>query len=231
MIKVLKACLFDLDGVLVDTAKYHFLAWKRLADELNIPFSIDDNEQLKGVSRMRSLEIILELGKCSLSEGDKASLADKKNTWYVDLLSQMNHSELLPGVLELLDELKKHEIKIALGSASKNAMMILEKLGITGYFDAIVDGHQVERAKPDPEVFLLGAEKLSIPPYDCIVFEDAVAGIQAAQNAKMLAIGVGSEKILKRADYVVKDLRSLDYTFLKDFYFKHRKEASPTLLK
>ncbi len=200
------ACLFDLDGVLVDTAKYHFLAWKRLADELNIPFDEEDNERLKGVSRMASLEIILSLGDVSLTEKEKVELATKKNEWYRAYILKMDPSEILPGALELLEDLRERGIKLALGSASKNAPTILEVTGLAPYFDAVVDGNSVSKAKPDPEVFLIGARSLGVEPVRCVVFEDAIAGIEAAKNAGMLAIGVGDPETLTEADHVVPNL-------------------------
>lgn len=167
----LQLAIFDLDGVICDTAKYHYLAWKRLAQELGFDFTEKDNERLKGVSRMRSLEILLEVGGLEKTEEEKAKLAEKKNTWYVEYILQMDSSELLPGVLDFLEELKENEVKLALGSASKNARTILQRLGITPLFDAIVDGNLVTKAKPDPEVFTLGAELLGIPPENAVVFE------------------------------------------------------------
>lgn len=198
-----KACIFDLDGVLVDTAKYHFLAWKRLADELNIQFTEKDNERLKGVSRMRSLEIILEIGQVTLTEQEKADMAAKKNEWYVDYISHMNHNEILPGVEDFLNWLKEMQIKIALGSASKNTPLILERTGLLKYFDAIVDGNDVSAAKPDPEVFLLGAKKLGLMPQSCLVFEDAQAGIEAALAGDMKVVAVGHSDDLKGGTYYI----------------------------
>lgn len=221
-----KACLFDLDGVIVDTAKYHFLAWKRLSEELGINFTIEDNERLKGVSRMRSLDIILEIGGLNLSDTEKNELASKKNNWYVDYLVDMKKSEILPGVLSLINELKSNQIKIALGSASKNSAFILKQLEISDYFDAIVDGNSVSKAKPDPEVFLNGASLLNTKPNECIVFEDAIAGIEAAKNANMLAIGIGSKDTLHMADHVVGDLLELDYTFLKNLFLAKKATSS-----
>ena len=176
----MKACIFDLDGVIVDTAKYHYLAWKDLADKLGFNFTIEHNERLKGVSRMDSLEILLEIGDISLTAEEKERYAHEKNELYRSYILKMERDEILPGILPFLDELKANDIKIALGSASKNAGTILEKVGITQYFDAIVDGTKVSKAKPDPQVFLLGAELLNVEPKDCIVFEDAEAGVEAA---------------------------------------------------
>lgn len=195
--------LFDLDGVLVDTAKYHYLAWKDLANTMGIPFTVEDNERLKGVSRMRSLEIILEIGNRTLPEEEKGALCAKKNGAYLEYIYKLSQEELLPGVREFLTDAKQRGYKIALGSASKNSMLILERLGIASLFDAIIDGTKVSKAKPDPEVFAKGAEALDLPCESCIVFEDAVAGIQAAHNAGMKAVGVGTRDRLPEADYVI----------------------------
>lgn len=210
----LQLAIFDLDGVICDTAKYHYLAWKRLAQELGFDFTEKDNERLKGVSRMRSLEILLEVGGLEKTEEEKAKLAEKKNTWYVEYILQMDSSELLPGVLDFLEELKENEVKLALGSASKNARTILQRLGITPLFDAIVDGNLVTKAKPDPEVFTLGAELLGIPPENAVVFEDAEAGIEAALAAGMKVIGVGDPKVLKHAQHVITGFASFRFADL-----------------
>lgn len=195
--------LFDLDGVLVDTAKYHYLAWKRLADELNIPFDEKDNERLKGVSRMASLEIILELGHREMSPAEKEACCTSKNQWYVEYISRLKKEELLPGVEDFLRSAREAGVGIALGSASKNSPLILERLGITPLFDAIVDGTRVHRAKPDPEVFLTGASDLKLPPEHCVVFEDAAAGIEAAHRGGMHAVGIGDPEILAAADIIL----------------------------
>ncbi|MBU3188030.1 beta-phosphoglucomutase [Clostridium bowmanii] len=202
----IKACLFDLDGVVVDTAKYHYLAWKRLASSLGFDFTKEDNERLKGVSRMRSLEILLSIGKVNPSEGKKIMMAQEKNSWYVEYISKLDESEILPGVKDFLIELRRNGIKIALGSASKNSMMILNNLNLTSYFDAIVDGNKVSKAKPDPEVFLLGASELKVQPSECVVFEDAQAGIDAAKAANMKVIGIGQKGVLLNADKIFEGL-------------------------
>ncbi|WP_432667097.1 beta-phosphoglucomutase [Wukongibacter baidiensis] len=206
----IRAAIFDLDGVIVDTAKYHFLAWKRLAEELDINFTLEDNERLKGVSRMRSLEIILEIGGKTYDQDFKEKLAASKNTWYKEYIEKMDESELLEGAKEFIETLKNNGIKVALGSASKNAMMILTKLNILNYFDAIIDGTKVKNAKPDPEVFLLGAEAVGAKPEDCIVFEDAEAGIEAAKRAGMIAIGIGKSDTLKDSDLQIDGLHEMD---------------------
>lgn len=201
--KKIAACLFDLDGVLVDTARYHFLAWKKLAEELGIEFTLEHNELLKGVSRMDSLNIILNLGKLHLPQEKKNELADQKNKVYLEYIMQMDDDEILPGVKEFLTDLRRKNIGIALGSASKNAPLILERLKIENLFDAVIDGTKVSKAKPDPEVFLKGAEALAVNPEECIVFEDAIAGIDAACNAGMMSVGVGDPQTLSRANLVI----------------------------
>jgi beta-phosphoglucomutase len=199
----ISACIFDLDGVVVDTAKYHYIAWKSLANELGFDFTEEDNEKLKGVSRMTSLDILLEIGGVELDEKIKLELADKKNKNYVEYILKMTPDEILPGVKDFFNELKKRGIKIALGSASKNAMTILNQLELTDYFDAVVDGTHVSNAKPDPEVFLKGAELLGVSPLECIVFEDAEAGVEAAINGNMKCVGIGSPDVLGKANIVV----------------------------
>lgn len=206
--------IFDLDGVLVDTAKYHYLAWKQLADRLNIPFTKEDNEQLKGVSRVKSLEILLSLGSKNYTENERKQFMDQKNETYVRYISHMDESEILPGVVELLNQLKRKKIKIALGSASKNSELILKNTKLQDYFDVIVNGNDVSKAKPDPEVFLLGAKKIGIPANQCMVFEDAKAGIEAAKQAGMLAIGVGTQENLPNADILVKNLEEIELSEL-----------------
>ncbi|NLJ10054.1 MAG: beta-phosphoglucomutase [Treponema sp.] len=202
----MKGVIFDLDGVLVDTAVYHFMAWKRLAKELNIDFTESDNERLKGVSRMRSLEILLELGHISASEEEKKLLAEKKNSWYMEMLQNLTEDHLLPGARSLLNYLKTNGYKIALGSASKNARFILMKLGIQSFFDVIVDGNRVVNAKPDPEVFIKAADDLGLPYRQCVVFEDSLAGIEAAKSAGMKVVAVGNQDLLPGADWYIQKL-------------------------
>lgn len=209
------ACIFDLDGVLVDTAKYHFKAWKRLTDKLGIDFTEDDNERLKGVSRMASLEIILDIGNMELDERKKLEYATLKNNWYIEYISKMTPSEILPGCVQFIRELKKANIRIAIGSASKNTPMILERVGIQGMFDAVADGNNITKAKPDPEVFLKAAEMVGIKPENCMVFEDAVAGVQAALNAGMKCIGIGSPEVLTKAHFVLPGLYEMNIEKLR----------------
>ena len=199
----ISACIFDLDGVVVDTAKYHYIAWKSLANELGFDFTEEDNERLKGVSRMTSLDILLGIGKVELDEATKLKLAEKKNKNYLEYILKMTPDEILPGVKEFMNELRSKGVKIALGSASKNAMTILNQLELTNYFDAIVDGTHVSNAKPDPEVFLKGAQLLKVDPANCVVFEDAEAGVEAAINGNMKCVGIGSPEVLGKANIVV----------------------------
>ena len=200
---MIEACIFDLDGVVVDTAKYHFIAWKALARELGFDFTLADNERLKGVSRMQSLDILLEIGGKQFTQSEKIAMAEKKNTLYVSYIEKMSPEETLPGVEKFLQELRKRGIKTALGSASKNAPLILERIGLAGWFDVIVDGNSISEAKPNPEVFLKGAEKLGIIPEHCVVFEDAIAGVEAARNANMYCVGIGEPQNLGLADLVI----------------------------
>ena len=209
-----KAFIFDLDGVIVDTAKYHYLAWKKIASELGIEFTHEHNELLKGVSRVRSLDIILGLGEVDASQAQKDQWLIQKNEDYLSYLVDMDQSEILPGVMSVLKFLKANHQPIALGSASKNARPILEKTGILSYFDAIVDGNDVSNAKPDPEVFLQAAQKLGISNEKSIVFEDSVAGIQAANIASMTSIGIGEASILNEAKFNFQDFTYIDEAFL-----------------
>ena len=203
---LINAFLFDLDGVIVDTAVFHYKAWKRMANTLGFDIDEEFNETLKGISRMDSLNAILKHGNFEMSEDDKLKYAKIKNDWYLELVNQMTENEVLPGVKQFLEESRKNGIKIALGSASKNAGLILEKTGILSYFDALIDGNHVSKSKPDPEVFLKGAEALDCKPESCVVFEDAYAGVQAAKAANMLAVGIGNPNILTNADIVIKGL-------------------------
>ena len=211
--KKIEACIFDLDGVIVDTAKYHYIAWRALAEELGFTFTNQDNERLKGVSRMQSLEILLEIGGTQFTETEKLVMAHRKNTLYVSYIEKMTPEEILPGVREFLQELRNKGIKVALGSASKNSPMILEKIQLMGMFDAVVDGNSIMEAKPNPEVFLKGAERLGVEPTHCVVFEDAIAGIEAARNADMYCVGIGEPETLAMADLVIPGFKG--FTFEK----------------
>lgn len=205
--------IFDLDGVIVDTAKYHYLAWKSLTDNLGFEFTEAHNELLKGVSRVRSLEILLNIGKVTLSENQKQDILVTKNEDYLSYIYKMGADEILPGVEDLLHTLDRLNIKYVLGSASKNAPLILNQVGLFDRFRGIVDGNSVSKAKPDPEVFLIGAEKLNLKPEQCIVFEDAIAGIEAANRANMISVGVGDEETLSNADFNFKNLTEIPADF------------------
>ena len=200
---LIKACIFDLDGVIVDTARYHYLAWKRLAKELGIDLTLEDNERLKGVSRMRSMEIILEIGGISIGEHEKERLANKKNTWFVDYIERMAPEEIFPGVKLLIKEMRELGIKTALASSSKNAKTVIQLLHIRNEFDVVVDGTMITHTKPHPEIFLLAADRLGVEPEACLVFEDAEAGVEAALAAGMKCVGVGSPVMLKEANRIV----------------------------
>ena len=205
----IKACIFDLDGVIVDTAVYHYKAWKRLANELGFDLTEEQNEKLKGVSRVRSLELILQWGGVTKTKAEQEMLAARKNEWYVEMINRMTPDELLPGAKEFLIACREAGLKTALGSASKNSGTILDKVGIAGLFDAVIDGNSVSKPKPDPEVFLKGAEELGIAPLNCVVFEDAIAGVEAAKNGGMKAVGVGSPDVLGEADLVISGLNEM----------------------
>ncbi|MFW5632016.1 MAG: beta-phosphoglucomutase [Acetivibrio ethanolgignens] len=196
-----KGLLFDLDGVIVDTAKYHYLAWKEIADELGIDFTEQDNERLKGVSRMQSFEIVLEVGGKTMSREEKEQYCEKKNEVYLTYIRKLKESEILPGIRAFLEDVKEKGYKIALGSASKNSRLILDRLHLTEIFDEIIDGTKTSKAKPDPEVFVLGAKALGFACEECIVFEDAKAGIEAAHAGGMQAVGIGSRSRLPEADF------------------------------
>ena len=204
---MIEACIFDLDGVIVDTAVYHYQAWKRLANELGFDFTEAQNERLKGISRMRSLELILEWGGIHKTAAEQQALATRKNDWYVEMINQMTPQEILPGAKEFLEAARSAGLKTALGSASKNSSAILERTGLLLLFDAIVDGNTVTASKPDPEVFLKGAAALGIAPAHCVVCEDAIAGIEAAKAAGMKSVGIGERETLTGADTVVPGLK------------------------
>lgn len=212
---MIKACIFDLDGVIVDTAKYHYQAWKRLAAEFGYDLTEEENEHLKGVSRMKSLDIILDLAGVTVDDATKQALADKKNNWYVELISKMTPDEILPGAKEFLEKIRTLGIKTAIGSASKNTPAILKYIGLEDFFDVVIDGNKVSAPKPDPEVFLKGAEALHLDPSECVVFEDAKAGIEAALNGNMHVIGIGSPDVLSAADHVVPALADMKMEYLE----------------
>jgi len=207
--------IFDLDGVIVDTAKYHYLAWRNLAQELGFEFTEEQNELFKGVSRKRCLEILLDIGNVDATQKQFDQWMIEKNEDYLRYIEKMNASEILPDVTRVLEFLKERQIPVALGSASKNARPILEKVDLLHYFDSIVDGNNVSKAKPDPEVFLIAAEELGVPSKNCVVFEDAVAGIQAANAAKMVSIGIGNKNVLSEAIHNFRDFTEMDSDFLE----------------
>ncbi len=211
----IKACIFDLDGVIVDTAIYHYKAWRRLANSLDFDFTTEQNEELKGISRIESLKIILRWGSMQKSIEEMEELATKKNDWYVAMIKEMTPAQILPGAKEFLDEVKANDYLVALGSASKNSSLILKQIGLTSYFDVLVDGNKVTKSKPDPEVFLTAARELSTEPENCVVFEDAIAGVQAANAGNMKAVGIGEKKILNEADLVISGLHEMTIEKLK----------------
>ena len=217
---MLKACLFDLDGVLVDTARHHFIAWKQLAEsKIGVAFTHEDNEALKGLSRVESLEYILTKSHHSFSDEEKLSMMHEKNEIYLEAVSQLTPKDLLPGALQLLQSLKANAIQTALGSASKNAPLIIEKLGIASYLDAIVDGNVVSASKPNPEVFLKGASLLGVLPSETVVFEDAVSGVAAAKTGGFFCVGIGEAAALPQADFVVPDLSHITIEKLEQSFF------------
>lgn len=213
----LKGCLFDMDGVIVDSAAHHFVAWKRLAEELSIPFTEEDNHALKGLSRVDSLEHILRLGQLQLDEKTKLKLMAQKNAWYLELIKGMRAKDILPGARELIEELVAEGIKVGLGSSSRNAQLILDNVGLTPLFDTVVDGNHITLSKPDPEVFVKGALALKLKPSEIVVFEDAESGVKAAKTGGFFAIGIGSEEQLGQADVVVPSMKEVTLHELKSW--------------
>lgn len=211
----IQACIFDLDGVIVDTARFHFLAWRRLANALGFDFDEQANEQLKGVGRMESLDIILGWGGIHLTEEEKGEWAARKNGWYLEYISTMSPSDILEGALAFLQDVKEHGIRVALGSSSKNARSILRYTGLADFFEVVVDGTRTTRTKPDPQIFLLGATDLGIPPSRCVVFEDAQSGIDAALAGGFYAVGVGRQESLGHAHLVVPGFQNLSWPDLE----------------
>lgn len=202
-----KAVIFDLDGVITDTAHYHYLAWKRLAESQGIPFDEAFNEELKGVDRMGSLALILARGSRSYSQEEKLALADAKNRHYQELIATMTPQDLLPGALDTLEAVRAAGLKTGLASVSKNAFTVLDRLGIRERFDTVVDAARIANSKPHPEIFLTAAAQLGLAPQDCLGVEDAVAGVASIKDAGMVAVGVGSPEVLRRADYVIPTMR------------------------
>lgn len=207
----MKGVIFDLDGVLVSTDELHFQAWKRLAEELGITtFTRADNVRQRGVSRMASLEVVLEKSERQYNEEEKIELADRKNGYYVEMLNELDDSALLPGAKETLQMLRKEGILTAVGSASKNAPLILEKTGLLPLIDKISCGLDVTKSKPDPEVFLVAAKKMELTPEECLVVEDAAAGVEAAKNGGMKSLGVGPHHAELGADYDSENLSTVN---------------------
>lgn len=215
---MLKAVLFDLDGVITDSAQYHYLAWKQLADKLGIPFDEVYNEKLKGVSRMDSLNLILRNGnmECFFSEEEKEVLAEEKNNNYKKLISRITPADILPGIKELLVELKDHNVKTCVCSVSKNAFYIIERLGLNGYFDHIIDAAKIKNAKPESDIFAIGAYILQADPVNCVGIEDAKAGIEAIHKAGIKAVGVGNCEQMQEADLILENTGKLNYHILNE---------------
>jgi beta-phosphoglucomutase len=207
----LKAVIFDLDGVITDTARYHYLAWRKVAHELGIYFDERINERLKGVDRLQSLEIVLERADRGFTAEEKQQWADRKNEYYKELIGRMTPTEIAPGARELLVTLKEKGIKTGLASVSKNAQTVIEKLQIKEHFDYMADAAQIQKGKPDPEIFLTVAENIQVEAGNCIGVEDAAAGIKAIKAAGMFAVGVGDPKILNEADEVISGLSEFDF--------------------
>lgn len=208
-------CLFDMDGVIVDSAAHHFTAWKRLADEMSIPFTEEDNHALKGLSRVDSLEHILRLGNLQVDERTKQRLMDQKNAWYLELIEGMRAQDILPGAKELVEELVEEGIGVGLGSSSRNAQLILDNVGLTPLFDVVVDGNHLTLSKPDPEVFLKGAAGLDASPADCVVFEDAPSGVEAGKAGGFFVVGVGEPEVLAGADVVIPSMDGFTLSSLR----------------
>lgn len=209
-----KAFIFDLDGVIVDTAKFHYLAWRNLAKQFTYDFTEEENEQFKGVSRVRSLELLLEMANYTATQDEKNQWLSQKNDEYLSYINTMDESEILPDVPRVLDYLWSKNQGVALGSASKNARPILKRLNLLNKFQAIIDGNDVTAAKPDPQVFTKGASALQTGYEHCIVFEDSIAGVQAANTAGMISIGIGDVSVLHEADYIFSDFTEISNEFL-----------------
>lgn len=222
---MIKACIFDLDGVICDTAKYHFIAWQHIAQKLGIEFNEIDNESLKGVSRVDSLNQILKKGNITITDEEFEKALIEKNDEYLSLVLQMQPDEILPGVEAFLISLQENNIKIVLGSASKNAPLILEKIALTHYFEAVIDGNQVEKGKPSPEVFLKGARAVNVAPENTVVFEDAVAGVEAANRGNFMSVGVGDDHVLRNAKLVISGFENFNLAMLQAEFDKHIKVA------
>ncbi|MCB0641346.1 MAG: beta-phosphoglucomutase [Phaeodactylibacter sp.] len=198
----IQACIFDLDGVIVDTARFHFVAWRRMANALGFDFDEARNERLKGVSRVGSMKLILQWGGISLSHAEREMWMQQKNEWYLEQVRGMGPQDILEGALEFLEAAKSSGLQVALGSASKNAQLVLKQVGLADFFSTVVDGTQTTRSKPDPQVFQLGAERMNCATDEVVVFEDAFKGIEAAKNGNFMAVGIGEPEVLTNADLV-----------------------------
>ena len=203
--------IFDLDGVIVSTDNCHYLAWKKMADEEGVPFDRTINERLRGVSRMESLEIILEKAEKAYTAEEKTELAARKNAYYVELIGSLTENDILPGALETINMLKARGIQVAIGSSSRNTPIILRQIGLSDAFDAVADGNAIKNSKPDPEVFLLAAKLLNLDPKNCLVVEDADAGIEAGLGGGMRTLGVGSASENPKATFAASDLSKADF--------------------
>jgi beta-phosphoglucomutase len=226
--ELLKAVIFDLDGVITDTAEYHYLAWKAIAEELNISFFRKFNEELKGISRMDSLEKILLLGgrEMDFTLEQKIALSVKKNTHYCRLIEGITPDDILPCIKELIVKIKQQGLKLGLASVSKNALTVLNRLELTEYFDTIVDAQGIKRGKPDPEIFLTAAKQLGVEPLFCIGIEDASAGIESIKSAGMFAVGVGNKDTLAKADLVYASTAKLTLKEISNEYHKNLEPSS-----
>lgn len=210
----IKGCIFNLDGVIVDTAKYHYTAWRRLANQLGFDFSPEQHEELRGLSRMASLEKILEWGDIYMTEAEKLHWADVKNNWYVELISNLRPGDVLPGALLFLRQVREAGLKIALSSASRSARQVLRTTQLEAYFDAIIDGYNIRKVKPDPESFLLAAQALGLPPSACLVFEDAALGVQAGVAGGFTVIGIGKPEYLPNAHLIIPGFENVTWNNL-----------------
>jgi beta-phosphoglucomutase len=215
---MIRAVLFDLDGVLVSTDEYHYRSWKKLSKEEGFDFFDHEfNHKFRGVARMECVEIITKASGKHYTPEQKQELADRKNKYFADSLSTVTTEVLLPGALSTLQELKKRGIKVAVASNSRNAKTIIEQSKIKDFLDTIVDGYDIKNSKPDPEVFLLAAKNVGIPPSECLVVEDAVAGIESARRAGMKALGIGTKERLPNVDVVIPDLSAISVDDLLKF--------------
>lgn len=206
---MIRGVIFDLDGVLVTTDELHYRAWRRLADEEKIPFDRTVNQRLRGIGRMESLEVLLEKARCSYSSEEKTALAERKNSYYRDLLRALTPADVLPGSLRILRELRARGIKVAVGSVSKNTPIIMERVGLADEVDIVVDGNDISRSKPDPEVFLIAAKRMGLKPEECVVVEDAAAGIEAGRRAGMAVFAIGTRELHKDVERVERGLADL----------------------